>query len=417
MKCHKSGCTLSAKFNIQGSENGKFCFKHREDGMIHIRQNFCRYCTRQAKYGYTFGKSLACSEHKKKDMVDVKHRKCAHPECTTNPYFNYKGEKCGLYCDKHKLKDMINVKHQRCAHPDCPTTPNYNFENEKRGKYCREHAKQGMIDVIHKMCAHIGCKKRPTRNLPSKTTPLYCQKHSSPEMIDVVSKRCAHNGCTNFPTCNLPDTKSALYCSAHALSGMVCVVGKRCKTPLCDIQIKNKKYDNYCLRCYMFNYPDKPVSRNYKIKEKHVTDSVQEILKSKGYNHEFILDKPIQGGCSKKRPDMFLDLFTHVIVVEVDEEQHKNEEYTSCETNWLTSIFSDVAERPTIFLRFNPDKYTKDNKKYKSCFKLTEHGIRVLSCKKEFAERIDNLTKRVLHYIENPPEKLMTVEYLYYDNI
>ncbi len=37
----------------------------------------------------------------------------------------------------------------------------------------------------------------------------------------------------------------------------------------------NKKYDNHCMRCFIHLFPDKPVSRNYKTKEKEVTDYVK----------------------------------------------------------------------------------------------------------------------------------------------
>ena len=37
---------------------------------------------------------------------------------------------------------------------------------------------------------------------------------------------------------------------------MINIKDKRCKTPLCDIR-GNKNYDGYCLRCFIYTYPDK----------------------------------------------------------------------------------------------------------------------------------------------------------------
>ncbi len=41
--------------------------------------------------------------------MNVKHRRCAEPNCNTRPAFNWKGQEKGAYCNKHKEKGMINV--------------------------------------------------------------------------------------------------------------------------------------------------------------------------------------------------------------------------------------------------------------------------------------------------------------------
>lgn len=43
--------------------------------------------------------------------------------------------------------------------------------------------------------------------------------------------------------------------------------------PLCDVHPSNKNYEGYCLRCFIYTFPDKPVLRNYKIKEWTVVES------------------------------------------------------------------------------------------------------------------------------------------------
>jgi hypothetical protein len=59
-------------------------------------------------------------------MIDVKHKKCVHPGCKTQPVYNVEGETTALYCVKHKLEGMINVKDKTCVHPGCKTIPVYN---------------------------------------------------------------------------------------------------------------------------------------------------------------------------------------------------------------------------------------------------------------------------------------------------
>lgn len=413
--CIDDHCRTRASYNFPGNKTALYCHTHSKPGMTNVKKQTCLKCnTRPTKNKVGETKPIYCSKHAEPGMTDVESKRCIESNCNRFAQCNRPEIRTALYCCKHKKEGMVNLFKKTCAHDGCEIGPTRNYPDKKEALYCHKHALPKMIDVKNKVCIDNDCTIRPSRNFPGKKVAIYCTFHAKEGMVNVKHKTCEHDKCTTIPTRNFSNQQKPKYCVLHAIKGMVDVVSPRCKTPLCDI-IVTKKYDGYCFRCYIHMNPDKPVSRNFKVKEKHVTDAVQELLESKGYKQDFILDKQIQGGCSKKRPDMFLDLLTHVIVVEIDEEQHKKEEYTSCETNWLASIFSDVAERPTIFLRFNPDKYTSNDKKHKSCFKVNKQGIRVLNCKKDFAERIEMLTSRIIHYIDTPVEKLMTVEYLFYD--
>jgi hypothetical protein len=50
---------------------------------------------------------------------------------------------------------------------------------------------------------------------------------------------------------------------------MVNVKHKLCKTNMCGKRTI-EKYEEYCLTCYIYQYPDRPLSRNYKTKESDV---------------------------------------------------------------------------------------------------------------------------------------------------
>ena len=109
----------------------------------------------------------------------------------------------------------------------------------------------------------------------------------------------------------------------------ICGGSKLCKSTFCET-CKNKKYNGYCARCYIHLFPDVPISRNYKTKEYAVLEFI-----TKNYSeHNWINDKVIDGGCSKKRPDIFLDLLTHSIIIEIDEYQHRD--YDNCELKRIT---------------------------------------------------------------------------------
>ena len=97
------------------------------------------------------------------------------------------------------------------------------------------------------------------------------------------------------------------------------------------------------------------------IKEHHLRDALKEEFKGV----ELIFNKKIDDGCSKRRPDVRIECMTHTVMIECDEEQHKN---TSCEEKRIMEIFQDLGGRPLVVIRFNPDKYGK----CQGCFKLSK---------------------------------------------
>ena len=48
-----------------------------------------------------------CSEHKEEGMVDVKNKTCEHLGCMKRPHFNITGLKSGRFCSKHKEEGMV----------------------------------------------------------------------------------------------------------------------------------------------------------------------------------------------------------------------------------------------------------------------------------------------------------------------
>ena len=167
-------------------------------------------------------------------------------------------------------------------------------------------------------------------------------------MVDIKSKRCEHENCDTRPTFNLSNEKIGIYCSKHKTEGMVNVKDKCLQ---CNDILANKKYKGYSLRCFIFKFPDVEISRNYKVKENYMTNFIKNEFKNK----IMIFDK-IVGGCSKRRPDVYIDKLTHILIIECDENKH--EPYNnSCENIRTMELFQDFGNRPIIFIRFNPDGY------------------------------------------------------------
>ena len=118
-----------------------------------------------------------------------------------------------------------------------------------------------------------------------------------------------------------------------------------------------------CQACFCNTYPDHEKSTLYKIKERYLRDDLRVRFPDKDIN--MIFDKAVDGGCSKKRPDVLIDLLLYSIIIECDEGQHKNYE---CENKRTMQLFEDLENRPLILIRFNPDSYIENNKKVEGCF-------------------------------------------------
>jgi len=309
-------------------------------------------------------------------MVNVKNQTCIHPECKKRPNYNIDGEKSAIYCLEHKMKGMVNVKTPTCIYPECKTQPIYNLEGETTGLYCSGHKKEGMIDVKNQTCIYPDCKKRPNYNVEGETKGLYCSGHKKEGMIDVKNQTCKSNWCFTIS--------------------------------------RREKYDGYCLFCYINLFPDKPVSRNYKTKEY----SVVEFVKTKFQNLSWVTDKRIQDGCSKRRPDLLLDLGYQIIIVEIDENQHTDYD-CSCENKRIMELSKDLSHRPIIFIRFNPDDYMNNGTKITSCWSLNSNGICTVkkSKKEEWTNRLNILEEQINYWINqiNTTNKTVEIIQLFYD--
>jgi hypothetical protein len=358
-------------------------------------------------------RGLYCAQHKKPEMIDVRHKRCVEPGCKKLRYFNFEGEKCPLYCAEHKKEGMMDVLSRRCVEPGCKKQPHFNFEGVTKGLYCAQHKKPEMIDVLNKRCVEPGCKKQRYFNFEGEKCPLYCAQHKKPEMIDVKHKRCVEPGCSKRPHFNIESEIKGLYCAQHKKPEMIDVMNRKCKTEWCLTRVQNK-YDGLCLRCFIHLFPDRPVSRNYKTKEY----AVVEFVTSKFPEVHWIADKIINAGCSKRRPDLLLDLGYQILIVEIDENQHIYYD-CSCENKRIMELSQDTGHRPIIFIRFNPDKYIHDGKMVTSCWGTNQYGICVVkkSKQREWKERLSTLEQQVNYWInpENKTDKTIETIQLYYD--
>ena len=249
-----------------------------------------------------------------------------------------------------------------CKEENCKKHPSFNFEGEKKKLYCSKHKLKGMIDIINKRCIFKDCKKQPTFNFEGKKKKLYCSKHKKDNMIDIAHKRCV--------LCNM-------------ISGM-------------------KKLDYHCSNCYSFTFPNSDYAKKNRVLKQDLIDDYYKKNYENLYNWDSF-DTIIKDTCNKRRPDYFKDFFTHTLMLEIDENQHKNYNKT-CNRNRVNELFSGLGDRPMICIRFNPDKYIDRNgNKIKGCFKISEKIGKISLDKKELKERLKSVIREVSYYsnIEN----------------
>ncbi|AYV75819.1 MAG: hypothetical protein Terrestrivirus3_88 [Terrestrivirus sp.] len=370
-------------------------------------------CKMSRVFGPIGGKPLYCEKHSQKEMINLVNKKCLFDGCKTQAYYGLPNQRV-THCLKHKSDGMVDVKSIKCISDDCNMRPLFNKLGETKPLYCRECAKdKDMADVVNK-CKEIMCKKCAMYGFKDKSK-MYCETHKKDGMISVIDRKCfyyALNGCNKRAYYYYPDKIGEVFCIDHKKNGMISLKHKKCLSEWCDMGVTDK-YDGYCIFCYVHLFPDKPVTRNYKTKEKNVSDYISESFPQ----YDWIKDKRIIDGCSNKRPDLLLDLGQKVIIIEIDENQHINYD-SSCENKRLMEISKDLGHRDVVFIRFNPDDYiNKDNLKIKSCWKQNKNGLVEVNNKNEWNIRLKNLSSQIQYWIDCDSNKMIEIIQLYYDQI
>jgi hypothetical protein len=261
---------------------------------------------------------------------------------------------------------MENLKNKKC---ECGKLASYNYPN-KKAEFCSKCKKDDMIYVAKKLC---NCGKHPHYGIYGKS-PSHCKQCKKKDMIDIRNYKC---NCGKYPVFGYKG-KNASHCKQCKLSGMIDVRNKRCVSDWCDT-ISTKKYDGYCYHCFVNIFPDHKLSKSYKTKEKEVSRYITQRFP----NIISILDKTIQWGCSKRRPDVYIDMGTHVVIIEIDENQHSSYEII-CENKRIMEISKDINYRPLVVIRFNPDSFIdKDGVKFPTCWRNTKNGTVLVKTRKK----------------------------------
>ena len=369
-------CGKHANFNISMINWGRFCSKHKLNNMIDIRHKRCiePNCLIQPVFNViTESEGIYCKEHAKLGMIDVKSKRCLEKNCTTRPCFNNINETIGIYCKDHAKPGMINVTANKCIEKDCDIQCNFNYPNEKTGLYCKTHAKPGMCDVKHEFCLVDNCPSRVNYGYCNQSA-THCASHKLPFMITKPKRTCIGNEQEKCKDVAIYGTKHPLHCGDHKTESEICWLVKPCTKCGRTNELLDK--DGLCFFICSLEKLDLARKNHEKVKESTMILYLRNNIKLDNNIIELSCDKIINKKCNLYRPDLPYDCGSHILVIECDENQHKNYNWESCTNNKslehaeekrMYEIMIAFEGKPVIFLRYNPDSFSVKgvtNKKY-----------------------------------------------------
>lgn len=382
-KCKQEGCLLRPNFNYQGIKGGLYCKTHALPNMTDVTHSKCKFigCNTQAAYNYnSLKKPLYCGSHALPDMINIRVSRCKYAGgCNKRANYNIDGSKTPLYCKTHASSDMKNIKKDKCKQKGCDTSPSFNLPGEKKALYCKLHAIPGMMDVKNPKCKFPGCNKFPSFNIDPNGSVMYCRTHASEDMTNVKNVKCLIIGCNSRPTYGFP-LQDRSHCTAHRLEGMTRRTKQKCVNEECkDLAIYGFLYQTHCelhKSEFQINHVERKCDKcglimvlgpnnlcqycgDFSFKKTHLikqTD-VKNFFDASGIRYTSY-DKVYDRECGLERPDFIFDYSAlgFVIIVEVDENQHKSYLET-CECQRMVNIYNGYGGVSVMFIRYNPDKY------------------------------------------------------------
>jgi hypothetical protein len=236
------------------------------------------------------------------------------------------------------------------------------------------------------------------------TVKKYCKECGGSGICEHGKQKQSCKDCRTSGLCEHDKQKqSCIICNKNLACGI-------CKA----VQIsKSTKFYPLCEACYCNEYPDSPLSINYKIKERHLLDE----LKKRFSGVVMRINRKVDNGCSRRKPDIFIDKLIFSIIIECDENQHVNYD---CENKRIMELFQDLGNRPLVVIRFNPDAFITNGVKTEGCFQ----DVKEMYQKKfynimeyEWIKRLDVLEDTIKKYLSmaDIPNKEITIEKLFYD--
>jgi hypothetical protein len=415
--CQYKNCSVTHPLfgpsDKQGSQHATHCAEHKPEGYVDIVSKRCQHegcLIRNPVFGPPdksgFRYATHCLEHKPINYINIVSKHCQQKGCTViNPLFgppNKRGRRHATHCSAHKLDGYVDIVSKRCQQKDCPVTNPVFGPPDKWGSryatHCASHKPDGYIDITHKKCCFTDkhgtkCETRATYGQLFQEKQ-HCAKHKQKnEYVKNKPKCTGDKKCKQQPCYTDKPDNFPLRCEQHKLctDEEKNVVETECSS--CHLKWFIKE-GNVCNDCHAFQTKS-PAKRR--------EDEIQNLLKTSNIRYN-THDKKILHGCSLFRPDFVIDCGTHIIIIEVDEDQHRSYN-CQCEQSRMIQIFQDFGGLPVCFIRYNPDSYTDANGiKHRANSKQASRHARLLS-----------VIRAVQLHPPHMPDNILHVIYLYYD--
>ena len=266
-----------------------------------------------------------------------------------------------------------------CKFGNCRERSLYNFKSQQP-RWCRTHKEEGMITNPASFCEHGIRRSR-------------CKPCGGSEICEHGIQRSTCKPCGGGAICEHGIIRSRCFqCSPE--SNYFCIrryppssfgslSGTRCP------QKKQRKYKNYCTRCYVELFPDDDLSKLAHLASKEL--NCKKFLDSRFpslfvHNKRLILTEKDKTA-HDRRIDFQSSIKKTVLGLEVDEHQHKWGYDPKDEEKRIMQIYEN-ADRNLVFIRFNPDKYKEKGK-----WRRTPISKRYIALAKKIEEIIEKIER------------------------
>ncbi|KAJ1618814.1 hypothetical protein T492DRAFT_849041 [Pavlovales sp. CCMP2436] len=270
----------------------------------------------------------------------------------------------------------------------------------KRPSYARE----GSPATFCRRCTGADCEAKPLalRKRPSYARDgeqaVFCQACAAhdPLLIDVNNKRC-----------------TGIDCEAKLLA-----LRKRPSYARDGEQAHTAANSDFgdgsmCALCYAVPHPKAPMKRDLHTKERMLLAWLEAFMANAPSHLSMRHDQVVLGGCGKERPDFCIDVLSHVIILECDENRHARE-LAECRQQRAWRISDSFGGRPVVFLRFNPYRFVdKQGAVHQSCFAL-KRGVLTLAREAAWLERLGLVEARLRYHLAKVPDAHLVEDFLFY---
>ena len=395
-------------FGLFGDVKARFCVKCKPLEAINLTNKMCICGNAQPSFGLDGDtKPRFCASCPKKPLsaINIRRNRC---ECTKHiGSFGMPGDKRARWCHICKPVDAINVTHKKCI---CGrTVASFGFPNEKTARWCSKCKPKEAVNIRSRLCL---CKKSIAHfGMPGDKTRKYCAKCKPAEAVDIVHKHCLCNFTASF---NVPG-QSPAFCSQCKTTGMVRFPMKQCKKCKslaiwglhdrihCEAHKEEGEWnlvERPCVSCGLLevlnvaglcsNCEPEKWKTYIKRKETHIRN-----LLIANELHFDSHDKIANASCGKERPDFLFQTVDHIVILEVDEDQHKTYQ-CACEQTRMINLTQAFGGISVFWIRYNPDSF-------KGKAKVTQK------------QRETHLLEWIRWALKREPKSLCEVLYLFYD--